>query len=141
MSIRLLSANLAAARRLDAAAVLIQRDGWMQGDLYDRSGAIPPESACKCLLGAVLQACFGSPDPDGAVMRWSAIDELPEVRFLAAHLRCVFEATDVDDGDHALAVTEANDTMLTCADAAVAVLRAAAERARGHEEQPCAQSR
>jgi hypothetical protein len=131
MSIRLLSADLAAAARLDVAALLIRRDGWMQGDLYDRSGAEPPESSCKCLLGAVLQACFGSPDPDGAVMSWSGIDALPEVRFLAAYLREMFGA--VDDGDHALAVTEANDTMFSCAEEAVAVLHAAAKRARGGE--------
>ena len=132
MSIRLLSVDMAAATRLDAAAVLLQRDGWMQGDLYDRSGRKPPETSCKCLLGAVLQACFGSPDPAGEKAAWSRIEALAEVRYLAAHLRSTFQA--LDDSDHAMAVTEANDMMLSCAEEAVAVLRAAANRARGDED-------
>lgn len=110
-----MSAKKTAAVLRDAKAVL-ERNGWLQGQLYDRSQADSGIDfpACRvCLVGALRTAASGRPNGVGELFD-VAYDALCEV---------------VGDFDSERSVAEWNDVEGRTVDEVYALLDAAAERA------------
>ena len=100
------------ARDLRAAAEVLKRDGWTQGDYFD------PESGCKCVSGAIAHVASqgrtpapGRLDLDGEFDRWAAAAK-------------VFRRVVQDDS-----IVNFNDTTGRTADEVIAALEAAADAA------------